>query len=85
MVEQDEIKTSKINRLMQQLPKGLVLLPTWLLSEGYSYGLQQRYRTSGWLKSIGKGAMIRSGDTLVLSGAIAALQQQVGMICFTYM
>ncbi|MDD2799463.1 MAG: type IV toxin-antitoxin system AbiEi family antitoxin [Bacteroidales bacterium] len=67
---------SKINKLLQNLPKGLVLLSPWLVAEGYSYELQQRYRKSGWLKSIGKGAMVRNGDELLLSGAIAALQTQ---------
>ena len=64
----------KINSLIQSLPKGSVILPSWLLSQGYSYELQQRYRKSGWLKSIGKGAMIKSGDSLILTGALSALQ-----------
>lgn len=68
----------KINQLLQKLPKNIVLLSGWLVDEGYSYELQQRYRKSGWLKSIGKGAMIRSGDELLLSGAITALQNQAG-------
>ncbi|MDR0834664.1 MAG: type IV toxin-antitoxin system AbiEi family antitoxin [Candidatus Symbiothrix sp.] len=79
MIKEDEIKKTKINKLMQTLPKGLVLLSSWLVSEGYSYELQQRYRTSGWLKSIGKGAMVRSKDSLVLSGAISALQIQANL------
>jgi len=70
------INESKINRLVQKPSKGLVLLSSWLLTEGYSYELQQRYRKSGWLKSIGHGAMIRTGDPLSLSGAISALQTQ---------
>jgi hypothetical protein len=65
---------TKINDLIQSLPRGSVLLPSWLLSQGYSYELQQRYRKSGWLKSIGKGAMLKSGDPLVLTGALSALQ-----------
>jgi hypothetical protein len=64
---------------MQEVPKGLVLLSTWLCSEGYSYELQQRYRSSGWLKSIGTGAMLKTGDEFTLSGALAALQSQAGM------
>lgn len=67
---------TKINQLTQRLPKGLVLLTTWLRSEGYPYELQQRYRDSGWLKSIGTGALIRTGDDVTLEGAIAALQTQ---------
>jgi hypothetical protein len=79
MIAEDKIKKAKINQLMQKLPRGLVLLSPWLVSEGYSYELQQRYRTSGWLKSIGKGAMVKSGDSLVLTGAVAALQTQAGV------
>jgi len=65
---------TKINSLIQSLPRGSVLLPSWLLSQGYSYELQQSYRKSNWLKSIGKGAMIKSGDIPVLAGALSALQ-----------
>jgi len=76
MILDKNIKRTKINHLIQGTPKGLVLLSPWLVSEGYPYELQQRYRTGGWLKSIGKGAMVKSADSLVLSGAIAALQTQ---------
>jgi len=65
---------TKINSLIQSLPRGSVLLPSWLLSQGYSYELQQSYRKSNWLKSIGKGAMLKSGDPLVLTGALSVLQ-----------
>jgi hypothetical protein len=65
---------TKINSLIQSLPRGSVLLPSWLLTQGYSYELQQVYRKSGWLKSIGKGAMLKSGDSLVLTGALSTLQ-----------
>lgn len=70
---------TKINRLIQSLPRGSVLLPSWLLSQGYSYELQQSYRKSGWLKSIGKGAMLKSGDPFVLTGALSALQNVENM------
>jgi len=70
---------TKINSLIQSLPRGSVLLPSWLLSQGYSYELQQSYRKSNWLKSIGKGAMLKSGDSLVLTGALSALQNVENM------
>jgi hypothetical protein len=76
MDEGAKINQSKIGRLIQDYPKGLVLLSSWLVSQGYPYELQQQYRKSGWLKSIGKGAMLKSGDPLLLSGAISALQSQ---------
>lgn len=74
-----EINQTKISKLVQGSPKGLVLLSSWLVSKGYPYELQQRYRKGGWLKSIGKGATLKSGDPLLLSGAIAALQSQANI------
>lgn len=64
---------------MQEFPKSLVLLSSWLVTKGYSYELQQRYRRSGWLKSIGTGAMLKSNDPLLLSGALAAMQFQANI------
>jgi hypothetical protein len=71
---------TKINLLLQDIPPGVVLLSSWLCSKGYPYALQQRYRKSGWLTAIGKGAMKRSGDTVTLAGAIFSLQHQTGMM-----
>ncbi|MDR0699072.1 MAG: type IV toxin-antitoxin system AbiEi family antitoxin [Tannerella sp.] len=70
---------TKLQRLVLTTPRGLVMLSSWLVSQGYPYELQQRYKKSGWLKSVGTGAMLKTGDQLVLSGAIAAFQQQAGM------
>ena len=72
-------KGTKINQILQQLPPGVVFLSTWLKAQGCPYELQQRYRESGWLITIGKGAMLRNGQKLLISGAIYALQQQAGM------
>lgn len=79
MVEGTKINYSKLGKIMQDYPKGLVLLSSWLVSEGYSYELQQQYRKSGWLRSIGKGAMVKSEDSLLLSGALSALQFQANI------
>ena len=76
MTNATEINQTKINKLIQNSPKGLVLLSSELVSKGYSYELQQRYRKGGWLKSIGKGAMLKSGDPFMLFGALSALQSQ---------
>ena len=57
-------------------PKGVVLLSSWLKSKGYSFELIKRYRHSGWLESIGTGAMIRAGDPIDHYGALYALQNQ---------
>jgi len=76
MVKGINTNYSKLGKIMQEYPKGLVLLPSWLVSEGYSYELQQQYRKSNWLRSIGKGAMLKSNDPFLLSGALSALQFQ---------
>jgi hypothetical protein len=67
---------SKINKLLNSHPQGIVMLSSWLISQGYSHDLQQRYKKSNWLKSIGVGALIRTNDQVGYEGAIYALQQQ---------
>jgi hypothetical protein len=69
---------SKINKLLQNVSSGIVLLSSWLVKQGYSRDLQHRYIRSGWLESIGTGALKRSGDKVDLSGAIYSLQTQAG-------
>ncbi len=67
---------TKINQLLQQLPQGTVLISTWLVNQGYSRDLQHRYLKSGWLTSVGYGALKRTGDTINLKGALYSLQTQ---------
>jgi len=69
-------KQAKINQLLTSIPAGVVMQSFWLNEKGYSPALQQRYRNSNWLDSIGKGAMIRTGDKVGYEGAIYSLQQQ---------
>jgi hypothetical protein len=73
-----ENNMTKLQRLALTTPRGLVMLSSWLVSQGYSYELQQCYRKSGWLKPVGTGAMMKAGERPALTGAIAALQQQAG-------
>jgi len=69
---------SKINHLLNSQPLGVVLLSSWMVREGYSHDLQQRYKKSNWLKPVGIGAFIRSNDKVGYEGAIYALQAQNG-------
>lgn len=69
---------SKLNHLLNSQPPGIVLLSSWMIGQGYSHDLQQRYKKSNWLKSIGMGAYIRSNDRVGYEGAIYALQEQSG-------
>lgn len=70
------VSSDKINHLLQKTPKGVVLLSSWLKSQGYSLELQKRYKKSNWFRSIGHGAMVRVGETPSIEGAIYALQHQ---------
>jgi len=67
---------TKINQLLRLQPPGAVFLSSWLSKQGYSLGLQKRYRNSHWLESVGTGAMIRAGDSVNYESAINALQNQ---------
>ncbi|MEQ8534917.1 MAG: AbiEi antitoxin N-terminal domain-containing protein, partial [Imperialibacter sp.] len=72
-------KQAKINQLLKILPHGVAITSLWLTRQGYSLDLQKRYRKSGWLESIGTGAMKRSGEKLTLEGGIYALQKQLNL------
>lgn len=72
-------KQSKINKLLQNLPQGTILVSSWLRDQGYSLELQKKYRKSKWLESIGQGAMKRTGESVRLEGAIYALQNQLNL------
>lgn len=69
-------RQTKINRLLQSQPSGVVFLSFWLEANGYSRDLQRRYIKSGWLKPIGRGALIRTGQDVKWVGAIYAIQNQ---------
>ncbi|WP_431210330.1 type IV toxin-antitoxin system AbiEi family antitoxin [Puia sp. P3] len=73
------ITGSKLNRLLNSHPPGIVLLSSWMTGQGYSHDLQQRYKKSNWLRSLGAGAFIRANDKVGYEGAIYALQEQNGI------
>ena len=72
-------KPSKLNWLLSFQPRNIVLLSSWLKNQGYSLELVRNYKKSGWLKPIGQGAFVRSGETIDVFGAIYALQTQKGV------
>ncbi|MCX6327573.1 MAG: type IV toxin-antitoxin system AbiEi family antitoxin [Bacteroidia bacterium] len=69
-------KQTKINLLLQSQPPGVVFLASWLEANGYSRDLQRKYIKSGWLKPIGRGALIRTGQEVSWVGAIYTIQNQ---------
>lgn len=69
-------KEQKINRLLKSQPSGVVYLSSWLTENGFSTQLINRYKISGWLYSIGRGAWMRAGEKPTFQGAIYSLQNQ---------
>lgn len=60
---------------MNIYPGGL-LFSEELKKQGYSDQLMKQYRKSGWLTSLSKGVMYRSGDSLSALSALASCQKQ---------
>jgi hypothetical protein len=69
---------SKINSLLMNLHPGGLLFSEGLKKLGYSDQLMKQYRNSGWLTSLSKGVMYRSGDSLSALAALANCQEQTG-------
>ncbi len=72
-------KGTKINQLLKEIPPGSVILSKWLVGKGYSYALQQKYKQNGWLETVARGVMKRTGDQVDWRGGLFALQYQARM------
>lgn len=68
---------SKINLLITGWPNAAVATSSYLAKSGYNYDLIKRYRRSGWIKPIGRGAFARVGDTVDWTGGLFAIQEQL--------
>jgi hypothetical protein len=66
----------KLKKLLNLHVPGTIILASWLEANGFSYDLQQRYRKSGWLESVGVGAFKRPNETVTWQGALYSVQQQ---------
>ncbi|MFA9389671.1 MAG: type IV toxin-antitoxin system AbiEi family antitoxin [Prolixibacteraceae bacterium] len=67
----------KIKKLIELHVPGTILLASWLTQNGFSHDLQQRYRKSDWLESVGVGAFMRPGETITWQGGLYSLQKQL--------
>ena len=67
--------TTKINDLLADCPAGVPMTSTWLESKGASPQLMQKYKETGWVESLGRGAWIRAGTKPTMPGAMYALQR----------
>ena len=66
----------KLKKLLDLHVPGTVILASWLDENGFSHDLQQRYRKSGWLESVGVGAFKRPNESIDWQGVIFSLQKQ---------
>lgn len=66
----------KLKKLLEIHVPGTIMLASWLIQNGFSHDLQQRYRKSDWLESVGVGAFKRPGETITWQGALYSLQKQ---------
>jgi len=67
---------NKINQLLLLgVPNGLYF-SEWLKRNGYSDQLLKKYRESGWLASLSKGVMYRTGNSLSAYAALASFDMQ---------
>lgn len=69
--------STKIQTLLATWPTGAVRSISALKALGYSQDLLNSYRYSGWFKSLGEGAIAKSGDEPTLVGALFALQKDL--------
>jgi hypothetical protein len=65
-----------LKRLLQSIVPETVMMASFLMQMGISRDLQQYYKRSGWIKSIGTGAFIRAQDKPQWQGGVCALQTQ---------
>ncbi|MEA3221875.1 MAG: type IV toxin-antitoxin system AbiEi family antitoxin domain-containing protein [Thermodesulfobacteriota bacterium] len=69
-------KSTKLNRLITEWPRGCVLTAQHLKSIGFSGHLIVKYRQGNWIRQIGRGAYILQGDVVDWSGGLYAIQTQ---------
>jgi Transcriptional regulator, AbiEi antitoxin, Type IV TA system/Transcriptional regulator, AbiEi antitoxin N-terminal domain len=70
---------SKLNRLQQELPEGLLADAGWLEAHGYSSALRSQYVRAGWLDSPARRVYRRSRTPLTWQQTIVSLQALLGL------
>lgn len=69
--------TNKLNQLMAPGNPGGLYFSAWLTEKGYSNQLINKYRKSGWLRTLSKGVMYRNGDKLNSFAVINSYNEQM--------
>ena len=68
---------SKLNHLLLSGKKNGLFFSEWLKRNGYSDQLIRKYRQSGWLATLDKGVMYRTGDSLSSLAALSCYNEQL--------
>lgn len=68
---------NKVNQLLILGTKNGLFFSEWLKKKGYSDQLIRKYRQSGWLTSLSKGVMFRTGDKLSAYAALYCYNEQL--------
>lgn len=67
-------KQTKLNKLQDLLPEGLVASAAWLTKQGYSSALRNQYVRSGWLEQPARGVFRRPGGPLKWQHVVISMQ-----------
>lgn len=68
---------SKINQVLQKVPRGGLFFSSWMEKQGISYELQRIYRESKWFRAVANGVMVRTNEQPSIYGALACLNEQL--------
>lgn len=69
----------KLNPLLKGWPHGTVYATSWLARHGVGDDLLAKYRKGGWVETVGRGAVARSGDKVDWTGGLYAIQAQLNL------
>lgn len=72
-------KREKIKQLFLEWPDGIPMTTRELNRRGINRNLLMRYKKSGWVDSLGRGSVVKKGDTPNWKGAVHALQFQLNL------
>jgi hypothetical protein len=67
-------KRGKLNKLIQELPDGLLASAAWLERKGYSSALRNQYVKAGWLEQPARGVFRRPGGPIKWQHVVISMQ-----------
>lgn len=72
---------TKINKILQQVPKDALLFSSWMSDNGIDRKEQTSYVKSGWLERVAQGVYKISGATPTLYSALSSYNSQLSKRC----